>query len=73
MTCLTGAPATATTLLSEDARYMVISTEVVRQMARKDLDFRTFLELSFARDVQAKLESANKSDLKASPHMHRQT
>lgn len=65
MTCLTGAPATATTLLNEDARYMAISAEVVRQMARKDLDFRTFLELSFARDVQAKLESANKSDLKA--------
>ena len=61
LTCLNGGPATADVKLSGDGRYVAMSAQRIRASARRDLDLRTFLELSIAKDVQTKLESYNQS------------
>lgn len=59
VTCMNGDPATATVELDAPSRYFCIEVGKLRQVFKKDMELRHFLQTSFASEVGGKLKSAN--------------
>ncbi len=55
LTCLSGAPATATVMLDSPARYFRVAAAALRQLAARHAELRQALRDSFAGDVRKKL------------------
>jgi len=69
VTCLTGAPATASVTTTTPSRYFCIGTGRVRQLYRQNLEIRSALDSAFATDTGLKLKEANRSsDTRAFEH-----
>ena len=55
LTCMTGAPATATVTLAVKSRYFCISSESLRKLARSNSHLAQAIDHSFAGDTRKKL------------------
>lgn len=61
ITALTGAPATATTVLNARSEFFSISAEKLREMSKRDSELRAALDVAFSADMRAKLMYSNNS------------
>ncbi len=59
ITCLDGGPATATSVLTEDARYFTIDAPNLKKLCFADPELRLHLERAMALDTRTKLKAAN--------------
>ena len=59
ITAMSGAPATATTIVAKPVRMFSISAEKLRTLARKDAHLRSVLESAFSADTRDKLIRSN--------------
>jgi len=59
MTCLSGAPATATVIATEPSRVFAISSDQLKSLFRKEPDLGAYVETRLGEDIHMKLKAAN--------------
>ena len=59
ISCMSGAPSTATTIVSDDAYVFRIDCEKLRVLAWRDSEFRLSIEAGFSRDIRNKILQKN--------------
>lgn len=59
MTCLSGAPASATVIVSEPSRVFAISSDQLKTLFRKEPDLGSYVETRLGEDIHMKLKAAN--------------
>lgn len=69
MSVLNGGPASATAIVSEHARYWMISAEQLRNLHSNAPNIAAALELGIAKDLRHKIITANESFVSAEPGM----